>query len=386
MATKKIKITDLIAAEIKATEEPPKPKLTNRIIFLLLDDSGSMHSCYNEAVRQLNTNLASIRVKAKETGQQTLVSLYLFGGLERAREIFRDKGIGVVGDIDNRFAAGGNTPLHDAVGISINDAMQSAGANDPDTSFLVICATDGGENGSRFYTRWQMEQKIADAQRTDRWTFAFLVPRGYKRITAQYGIPEGNITEWDNTERGAEVAMNATRASTEHFYAERSVGLKSTKSFYTTDLSNLKKSDLSKMDNLSGGFRGWKVDREVDVKTFVEYHGVKFVLGAGYYPVTKKELLRTGRNVLVRDKATKAIYGGAQARSLLGIPAGETQITPGNHGNYDIFFQSTSVNRKLVRGTELLWDKNKLVDDKETWDSAAAKAAADAKLAAQQTT
>jgi hypothetical protein len=55
------------------------------------------------------------------------------------------------------------------------------------------------------------------------------------------------------------------------------------------------------------------------------------------------------------EKGSKAIYGGNAARSLIGLPYGaEAKVEPGNHANYDIFVQSTSTNRKLVRGTKLL--------------------------------
>lgn len=386
------KITDLIAAEIAAMNQPPappvivapKPVLTNHIM-LLLDDSGSMRGCYEEAVKQINASIANIKVKAAETGQRTTVSLYLFGGNERVTCVYGATDISKVQELGHYFACGGSTPLNDAIGRAITDGKLFFDARDPNTSFLVICATDGGENGSRTFFRASIMSLVAEVQATDRWTFAFMVPPGAtNELLAQTGVPRGNVVEWNNDRAGAETAFRQTQTATNTYYQTRSAGQKSTKSFYTTDLSTLSKTELSKMTDLSGGFRKWAVDREVDIKTFVEYHGVKFVLGAGYYPVTKKELLRVGRNVLVREKGTARIYGGQQARSLLGIPVGETMVTPGNHANYDVFFQSTSVNRKLVRGTELLWDKNQFIDSAlgETWDSAAAKAAADAKAAA----
>lgn len=36
-------------------------------------------------------------------------------------------------------------------------------------------------------------------------------------------------------------------------------------------------------------------------------------------------------------------------------PSFDAQVKPGNHANFDIFVQSTSFNRKLVRGTKLLY-------------------------------
>jgi hypothetical protein len=53
------------------------------------------------------------------------------------------------------------------------------------------------------------------------------------------------------------------------------------------------------------------------------------------------------------------MYSGSDARTLIGLPtSGNARLHPGNHGNYDIFIQSTSINRKLVGGTGVLyWEK-----------------------------
>jgi hypothetical protein len=391
--TKSVKLTDLIAAEIKATApapvEPPPAKLVNRI-WLLLDDSGSMRNCYQEAVRQLNSNLRNIRSKAKETGQETFISFATFGGGGNVRTHFENRSIDQVGDIDSYFAAGPSTPLIDAIGTAINNGMKGPGSKDPNTSFLVLCITDGGENGSRIYgTSYNpsnLERMISDAQGTDRWTLAVLTPRGNEKEAAQYGIPRANISAWDNTVAGAAEAFTRTAVSFDSFYNARSTGQKSTKSFYTTDLSSLKKADLSKMTDLSGRFKKWTVDREVDITAFVESKGVKFVIGAGYYQFTKKEKLREGRTLVIREKGTNRIFGGKEARAILGIPDGEVQVTPGNHANYDLFMQSTSTNRKLVRGTELYYDLLQQPGQiGETWDSRAAMATAELKKAQQQT-
>jgi hypothetical protein len=65
------------------------------------------------------------------------------------------------------------------------------------------------------------------------------------------------------------------------------------------------------------------------------------------------------KQIIIRDKKTGAVYSGAEARNLLGLPHnGNVKIIPGNHGAYDVFVQSTSVNRKLPVGTQVIyWSK-----------------------------
>lgn len=388
MKKTKNRVSDILAQAIQGSAPQPKPKLKNHII-LLLDDSGSMSNCYRTAVDQVNKNLANAREQARVTGQETTITVYLFG--DRVHRAHFQVPVDRVEPLSYHFASGSTTRLRDAICGAIADALglnhfgrtvdngKRLDSEDPNTSYLLVCATDGGENSSHVFARELLPKMIAEAQASDRWTFAMLVPPGAKAATVALGIPEGNVAEWTNDRAGTEVAFTRAAASTSSYYAARGMGMKSTKNFFTTDLSSLKKSDLSKLADLSGNFKSWVVNREVDIKAFVESHGCRFVLGAGYYQVTKKEKLRTGRNVLVREKGTNRIFGGAQARQVLGIPSGEVIVTPGNHANFDIFFQSTSVNRKLVRGTELLLDRTQVTDLPETWDSAAAQAIADAK-------
>jgi hypothetical protein len=49
------------------------------------------------------------------------------------------------------------------------------------------------------------------------------------------------------------------------------------------------------------------------------------------------------------------VYGGDDARQLLGLPDGDARIQIQNLATYQVFIQSTSVNRKLVRGTNILY-------------------------------
>jgi hypothetical protein len=82
--------------------------------------------------------------------------------------------------------------------------------------------------------------------------------------------------------------------------------------------------------------------------------------GAAFYQLMKKEdEVQDYKQIVIRDKKSKVVYSGANARQMLGLPYnGTVKVVPGNHGTYDIFIQSTSVNRKLVKGTQVLyWDK-----------------------------
>lgn len=392
------KLTSIIAEEIQASMQPPAPPvvaappvpppvvapLTNHIVFLL-DGSGSMDGCYAEAVRQINKQFATVRERARATSQITTVSLYLFG--TSVQRVYFKQPVESLRDLSVYDRVTGSTALNDCIGDSVTDMLGSLDANDPNTSFLLICLTDGQEYMSRRYSGMQASQLLRRVQGTDRWTHVFMVPPGNTHnVMSSLGVPQGNIIEWTNDLVGAAVVGNATNQGISQYYTSRSTGQKSTKQFYTTNLSALSASDLAKMADVSRNFKKWEVSKEEGIKAFVEDHGTPFVIGAGYYLLMKKELLRVGRQVLVQEKGSTRLYGGADARRILGIPDGEVLVTPGNHANFDIYLQSTSVNRVLVRGTKFFYDLTQqpgLIA--ETWDSAAAIAAAEAKKAAQPT-
>lgn len=383
--TKKGTVTTVTTTIEEMEAAPVAPKLKTRI-SILLDDSGSMAGCYGEAVKQVNENLRMAKAKASETGVETTVSMYLFGGANVVRCIYRDRPVAEAPELGPTFASGPSTPLVDAIGTALSDALGSEGAADENTSFLLICATDGGENSSRFYTQARMQALLATAMKTGRWTPVFMVPHGHKSAMLGLGVSADNVMEWENTRRGAEHAFNQTLQATSNYMTLRSAGVKSTEKFYaTTDLSKLDKSEVkANLTDISGNFRSFEVAKEADIKTFAEEKtGRPYVLGSVFYALTKKEKVQASKSMLIMEKGKKAIWGGKEARDLLGVPVGvDVTVTPGNHAGYDVYVKSTSVNRKLVRGTKVLIDMTKTVPDAETWDSAAAKAAADAKAAA----
>ncbi len=383
-----------VLTTIPTQAELPPSRLVNHFKFVL-DRSGSMGMIAPNAIKAFNDNVRAVKDATDQYGQDSTVGLITFA--QDVRVEWNEEPSRRVAELqDHMYRTGGNTALFDAVGKAIELCEKSKDASNPDASFVILVTTDGEENASanwreggsqlarqRFYSLPSIVDLITKVQLTDRYTLAFLVPPGKGRAFAdRYSIPYGNVREWEATTQGVRESAEATTRGTQSYFSDRSKGLKSKKDYYTTDLSSLTKSDLVKMEDLSGNFKKLTVDGEAPIKTFVEGKGLGWVLGAGYYQVTKREQLRTGRNVLIREKGTKRIFGGQQARTLLGIPAGEVFVTPGNHANFDIFFQSSSINRALVRGTELLWDKTHVSGaTKETWDSAAAKEAADLKKA-----
>lgn len=326
------------------------------------DHSGSMHLIANAAGRDYNDNIAAIKEGATEHDIDTIVSVVKCG-TGRPGRVEREvvnSNVHTLKPIPNGqyIADGSSTPLFDSVGDLIEQLQAVPDANDEQVSFVVMIITDGQENSSRKWTGSSISKKIKELQATDRWTFVFRVPRGYKGELVRYGIPEGNILEWDQTDRGVQQATLATRSAVKDFYGARAKGLRSTDKFYadlsTVTLKEVKASlvDISKEVDV---YVVGKNNDGVQIRDFVEAQGITFTKGCAFYQLSKTETVQEYKQIAIRDKITGAVYGGVDSRDMLGLPHyGDVKLAPGQHGQYDIFIQSTSVNRKLVNGTNLM--------------------------------
>lgn len=332
------------------------------------DHSASMRSIARAAARDYNDNIAAINESSKLENQDTIISVVKCG-VGRTGAVEREavnSNVSVLKPIAESVyrADGHSTPLFDSVGELISILEKAPDAKDPKVSFLVMAITDGQDNSSRNWSASSLSRKIRELQGTDRWTFIFRVPRGYKSDLSRMGIPDGNILEWDQTERGVETAMVTTRSAFQNFYKARSAGATSTKDFFTTDLSKVSTRTVkSKLIDISDEVDIWNVTDNNDgtqIRDFVERKLRKTMKkGAAFYQLTKPEKeVQDYKQIVIRDKKSKAVYSGVEARNILGLPHnGTVKVVPGNHGGYDIFIQSTSVNRKLVGGTQVLyWD------------------------------
>lgn len=331
----------------------------NKVLFLL-DSSGSMATISRPTVDAFNRVLEAIKEGARSSGQETTVGFYTFG--ERydpiARKYF-DAPLNQIQPLEySQYYPSGQTPMFDCIGKAINDALSLK--VDEDTSFIVNIITDGEENNSYSFDAPSIKKLIAKVQATDQWTVTFLVPQGQKsRLCTNFGIPEGNVEEWSATAAGASQAAQQISTGYANYFTARSTGKRSIKGFFTTDLSKLSTKEVkAALTDLSGQVGTLKVTKEADIKSFVEGQGLTYLKGKAFYQLTKDEKVQSHKEILLQEKGKKAIYGGDEARNLLGLPQyDDVKVRPGNHANWDIFVQSTSVNRKLVRGTTLLYLK-----------------------------
>jgi uncharacterized protein YegL len=361
------KVTNMPIAKQPAPPQHPTARpnevLRNRIA-LVIDASSSMQGFRYDVPRVVNEQVAEIKKNAAKLGQPTSLTIYSFA--DSVHELGHYEDVFTFRAFDG-YVPSGNTAMFDGIGSAITDFQRSAFNTDPNTSFLIVVVTDGEENRSRNFSKASLTTLMRDVERTDRWTFAFSVPRGGRATLRTFGIPDGNIQEWEQTGAGLESMSRATVSGLGSYYGARSAGLKRVSNFFEPDMTQVSRRAIQRLDDLSRNFHAWNVDAASPIREFVEGKlaqqpslarqvGSSYQIGRGYYQLTKAEEVQAGKDFVILDKNTNALYGGDQARQLIGCPMNTSfKIKPGNLANYEIYIKSTSVNRKLVPNTKVLY-------------------------------
>ncbi len=374
--------------------ELSKPVSATICVGIVRDKSGSMSSLRHAALASYNSLIAQLKAQSIATGQRTLVTVVDIGvGSYNGNQI----DVAMIGvpvesvPVDTYYGVQGGTPLLDGVGVAVDYLEATALPMGTLRNNLVIAITDGEENQSRKYGAGPYSRTLdfgelmRSKQALDNWTFTFQVPKGYgARLSSSFGVPSGNITEWATTEAGMSQTTTLRNAAVSNYYAAtQSAGAsgQSAKSqvFYssvTTDMGKVAVAAVKgTLDDLSDRFKVLTAEKEVVVKEFVEAKTARpYVVGCAYYQLMKPEKVQPQKGVLIMEKGKKAVWGGQQARDLIGLPKGlHAKVVPGNHSVYDIFVQSASVNRKLPRGTRVLVDTGLTASVTPTWDHTAVK-------------
>jgi 3-hydroxyacyl-CoA dehydrogenase len=104
-----------------------------------------------------------------------------------------------------------------------------------------------------------------------------------------------------------------------------------------------------------------KKKTKISIKNFVEENKLSFKKGRGFYQLTKPEVIQDYKEVIVRRKSDGAFLTGDKVKEVLSIPksAKKFKLDLDEITDFDVFVQSTSVNRVLLPDTEFLYE----VDD-----------------------
>lgn len=108
----------------------------------------------------------------------------------------------------------------------------------------------------------------------------------------------------------------------------------------------------------TGRFQTMFVEKTTVIADFVRGQGITFEKGRGFYQLTKSEKVQGYKEIILSDKETGEFFTGSQVRSILGLEENvEGRLSSKSLlDKYEIFIQSTSLNRKLTENTKFLYE------------------------------
>lgn len=116
----------------------------------------------------------------------------------------------------------------------------------------------------------------------------------------------------------------------------------------------------------AGRFQVMDIDAETRIDEFVRQNGLTFQKGRGFYQLTKYEnAVQPHKEIILEDKRTGDMFSGTKSREILGLPLDRTvSLSPtavatkgsDDAAKYNIFIQSTSLNRNLKAHSRFLYE------------------------------
>ena len=323
--------------------KPKEKKLVNHVIFVI-DESASMSrypdvkGVFDRMVRDFATS---------QGNQETLGSTFKFSsGVKRGQ---RNAPIGSL--TLNQFHPNGMTALVDAIYYAIMDHVDDVHPENESHSYLLYVITDGEENAS---TTSFSKLSHAISKLDGTWTLGALVPdaRAVHNMR-KIAIPAGNITTWNvNSTSGFEEATRGIVASYSDYVTTRRTGATRSSSLFANAASISPTDAKNHLTQIGGNI--FEASSAKEIAPFVsESTGKPYVVGKAFYELVKPEKVQDYKRMILISKTDGTRFGG-DVRRLLGLNAsGTVRIRPGDHGNWRIFVQSTSYNRKIHVGTRI---------------------------------
>ena len=185
--------------------------------LIILDKSGSMSSIAKAAISGFNETVGGIRSaqeRFKDT-QEHFVSLMLFCGCEKTM-VYDKVPVNEVKELTSHdYLPCCNTPLYDAMGLSINALCKDI-KDKEDATAAVTVITDGMENAPREYNGAAIKALVERMKDEEGWNFAYIgTNQDVEAVSASLNIDnhiafeddEAGMSEAWEKERKAKMSM-----------------------------------------------------------------------------------------------------------------------------------------------------------------------------------
>lgn len=325
-------------------------------IALVLDASGSMAGRAEQLIKVVDGQTQYLAQRSQELNQETRISVWTFSYSNDIQCVVWDMDVLRLPSIRSFYRATGQTALIDATLKAISDLSETP-ERYGDHSFLMYVLTDGAENASHMPPT-ALQACIKGLK--DHWTVAALVPdAGAMHEAKRFGFPAGNIQTWDTTSaQGVDDVGQKVRAATDAYMQARATGIRSTTNLFSTgaDAVNVQTIAQAGLKPLAKGtYVLVPVPTDSRIDEFTRQLGCEYQIGRGFYQLMKREEIQATKDIIVVGKKDHKAYVGQDARRMIGLPDMNVRVSPNHNPDFDIFVQSTSINRKLIAGTRYLY-------------------------------
>lgn len=326
-------------------------------VAIVLDASDSMRRLASKVIEQADQQIRDLKNRSEELDLETRVSVYIFSGYHQIYCPIFDRDVFRLGSIAEVYKTMNMTALIDATVKSQNDLAATAQMYGKH-HFLTFVWTDGYENNSRNSAN-TLSQLLS--RQGENWSIAAFVPDvNGQQFLERIGFAPGNIQIWDVSAAGLEKAAKQSTQAADTYMTNVSRGVANDKTnvFGTgADKVNANTVKANLVPLTKGSYQVWDVTEDKRIDLFVQSQGWTFHVGKGYYQLTGRSVLvQANKRILVLEKATGLVYGGAEARTLVGLPQGvDARVKADDNPDYFVLSQSTANNRKLLAGTKFVY-------------------------------
>jgi uncharacterized protein YegL len=183
-------------------------------ITLVLDRSGSMSSLRDATISGFNEFIEGQKAVPGEAN----ITLIQFDTENPYEVIFDGKPIREVSKLTaEMYVPRGGTPLHDALGRTIDDLgakLSKIPEAERPAKVVIVVMTDGLENSSREYSASRIAEMIRHQREAYKWEFVFLGANQDAILTGEkLNIPKGSAMLFRATAAGTRSSLRSTSAS-----------------------------------------------------------------------------------------------------------------------------------------------------------------------------
>lgn len=151
-----------------------KAGVNGTLIHFILDESGSMNSCWDTTIAGFNEFVLGQKNADASAGKASL-SLTKFDA-PKIHNVFTNRILSEVPELNkSNYKPNGATNLLDAIGdsiINVNSELSKL-KRKARPGVIIVIMTDGGENASTKFNNEQIKNMVKAAEASD-WTFTFL--------------------------------------------------------------------------------------------------------------------------------------------------------------------------------------------------------------------